>query len=123
MVDEFLMGLLRPAPQKSFITPDDLESAERHRTVLCDEAHMKVFATWYLFGGMQRPLTPVEAAEMPADLAQDFTYMINRIRQLSDDRMGMDEWVNRNIYKNDPKSPYYAAETMYPAPNNYTYAN
>ena len=76
-----------------------MEQAERERAPLCDEAHLQVFALWYEFGGLKRPLTPVEAAEMPADLAKDFIYLLKRMRQLADSEIALGEWVNSNIFK------------------------
>ena len=66
-IDDFLMDILRPKPTPKFITEADLERAELERIVLCDEANLHVFRLWYQFGGMKRPLTPMEAAAMPAD--------------------------------------------------------
>jgi hypothetical protein len=95
-----LLDILRP-PQADtgFITMADLEQAERARAPLCDEAHLQVFRLWYEFGGRKRPLTPVEAAEMPADLAKDFVYLLKRMRQLADSEIALGEWVNSNIFK------------------------
>ena len=76
-----------------------MEQAERERAPLCDEANLQVFALWYEFGGLKRPLTPVEAAEMPADLARDFIYLLKRMRQLADSEIALSEWVNSNIFK------------------------
>lgn len=102
------MDILRPKPTPKFITEADLERAELERIVLCDEANLHVFRLWYQFGGMKRPLTPMEAAAMPADLARDFTYLLNRLRELADNQMALDEWVNRNIFKEaEPEDAIY----------------
>lgn len=47
---------------------------------------------------MKRPLTPVEAAEMPAAIAKDFLFLIKRLRQLADSEIELGGWINRNIY-------------------------
>jgi hypothetical protein len=103
------MGLLRPAPKAKFITEEDLERAEREKTPLCDEAHLQVFSIWYQFGGMRRPLTPVEAAEMPAGLAKDFVYLLKRMRELADSEMALGEFVQPGIYHDESPS-----EALYP---------
>ena len=103
------MGLLRPVPQAKFITEEDLERAELEQTPLCDEAHLQVFSIWYQFGGMRRPLTPVEAAEMPADLAKDFVYLLKRMRELADSEMALGEFVQPGIYHDESPS-----EALYP---------
>ena len=93
------MGLLKPPKDTGFISDEDLERAEHEATPLCDEASLQIFRTWYQFGGMKRPLTPVEAAEMPAGLAQDFIHLLKRIRQLADTDMELGEWMERNVFK------------------------
>ncbi len=103
------MGLLRPVVKSKFITEEDLEAAEAQSAVLCDEAHLQVFSIWYQFGGMRRPLTPVEAAEMPADLAKDFVYLLKRMRELADSEMALGEFVQPGIYHDESPS-----EALYP---------
>ena len=103
------MDLLRPKVDTGFITAEDLEQAEHEATPLCDEASLQIFRTWYQFGGMKRPLTPVEAAETPAGLARDFVYLLKRIRQLSESEMELGEWMQRNIFKTATQD-----EALYP---------
>jgi hypothetical protein len=98
MIDEFLTEILHPQPDTGIVTDEDLERAEREKAPLCDEASLQIFRIWYQFGGMKRPLTPVEAAEMPAWLARDFVYLLARIRQLGD-ASALGQWVERSIYK------------------------
>lgn len=93
---------------------EDLERAEREKTPLCDEANLQVFSVWYQFGGMKRSLTPKEAADLPATLAQDFIYLLRRMRQLADSEVELGAWMERNIYKDanqhealyTPKDPW-----------------
>ena len=109
MIDDFLMEVLQPKPDTGFITTEDLERAEREKAPLCDEASLQIFRIWYQFGGMKRPLTPVEAAEMPAGLAQDFIHLLKRMRQLADTEMELGQWMERNIFKNATQD-----EALYP---------
>ena len=99
MIDDFLLEILNPKLDTGFITDEDLERAEREKMPLCDEASLQIFRIWYQFGGMKRPLTPVEAAEMPAWLARDFVYLHGRMRQLADADVKLGQWVERNIYR------------------------
>lgn len=70
---------------------------------------MAVFGIWYQFGGMRRPLTPVEAAEMPAPLAKDFVYLLKRMRELADSELALGEFVQPGIYHDESPS-----EALYP---------
>lgn len=114
MIDDFLLDILMPRRGADFLTEDDLTRAEREKVALCDEANLQVFAVWYEFGGMKRPLTPVEAASMPADLAKDFAFLLRRMRQLADNEMQLGDWINRNIFRDTerhdalytPKNPW-----------------
>ena len=111
MIDDFLTEILHPQPDTGFVTDEDLERAEREKAPLCDEASLQIFRIWYQFGGMKRPLTPVEAAEMPAWLARDFVYLLGRVRQL-EDTVEMSQWVERKIYKEATPE-----ERLYPSPD------
>jgi hypothetical protein len=100
MIDDYLLELLKPQKSENdFLSPEDLERAELERIALCDEASLRVFGLWYQFGGMRRPLTPMEAAEMPADLAKDFVYLLGRIRQLADSEIALGQWVSQAIFR------------------------
>lgn len=55
------------------MTPEDLAAAERQG--LADEANLRIFTLWYTFGGVQRGLAPMEIAEMPAAMMDDFLYL------------------------------------------------
>lgn len=59
-------------------------------------------------GGLRRPLTPVEAAETPADLAKDFIFLLNRMRQLADTELAFNEQVSRSLW--NPADPNHLAE-------------
>ena len=109
MIDDYLLGLLRPAKQGGFITPEDLERAEREISPLADEGSLPIFGIWYQFGGMRRPLTPVEAAEMPAPLAKDFIYLLKRMRELADSETALGEFVQPGLYHGESPS-----EALYP---------
>lgn len=45
-----------------------------------DEANLEIFLTWWSFGGAQNGLTPIQAAEMPAAMRKDFSYLLEAIR-------------------------------------------
>lgn len=60
-----------------FISIDDLEQAEWKG--LLDEANLEIFLTWWSFGGSQHGITPMQAAEMPTTMRQDFSYMLEEI--------------------------------------------
>lgn len=45
--------------------------------------------------GLQRPLTPVEAAETPAPLARDFQYLLRRLRELADEEQEFNDFLGR----------------------------
>ena len=106
------MEILRPKIDTGFISHEDLEQAEREETPLCDEASLQIFRVWYQFGGLKRPLTPVEAADMPAALAQDFIHLLKRMRQLADSEVELGEWMEKNIYRNATTD-----EALYPPKN------
>jgi hypothetical protein len=46
---------------------------------LLDEANLEIFLTWWAFGGAQHGLTPMQAAEMPAAMRQDFSVILEQI--------------------------------------------
>lgn len=90
------MTLIQPAMQ-GLDFMDDLEAVDsdgkQNASPICDEAHLQIFAFWYQMGGLQRPLTPVEAAETPAPLAMDFVYLLRRLQRLNESRTGLDRFV------------------------------
>lgn len=110
------MGLLKPAPATGFITYEDLEQAAEDQTPLCDEASLQIFSIWYQFGGMKRPLTPMEAAEMPAWLARDFVHLLKRMRQLADSEIELGQWMERNVFKDSTTQ-----EALYPPKDPWDY--
>ena len=61
------------------ITPKELAEAERKG--LLDEANLEIFITWWSFGGAQQGISPMQAAEMPAAMRQDFGYILEEIRR------------------------------------------
>jgi hypothetical protein len=61
------------------ITPKELAEAERKG--LLDEANLEIFMTWWSFGGAQQGISPMQAAEMPAAMRQDFAYILEEIRR------------------------------------------
>lgn len=65
-----------PAPP---ISRKDLAEAERKG--LLDEANLEIFMTWWSFGGAQQGISPMQAAEMPAAMRQDFAYILEEIRR------------------------------------------
>ena len=86
---------------------DDLEALDgggEQTMPICDEAHLQVFSFWYQMGGLQRPLTPVEAAETPAPLAMDFIYLLRRLQRLNESRTSLDQFVQQrrsSLYPQD----------------------
>ena len=52
------------------------ESRERG---LNEPASLDIFSTWYAFGGMQHGLSPVEVADMPTWLRDDFRFLISEL--------------------------------------------
>lgn len=59
------------------ISTEDLKAAERKG--LLDEANLEIFLTWWSFGGSQHGITPMQAAEMPTAMRQDFSYILEEI--------------------------------------------
>lgn len=57
------------------------ELAEAERKGLLDEANLEIFMTWWSFGGAQQGISPMQAAEMPAAMRQDFAYILEEIRR------------------------------------------
>lgn len=96
-----MTSLIRPAQGLDWL--GDLEAAGEHggqvTVPLCDEAHLQVFSFWYQMGGLQRPLTPVEAAETPAPLAMDFVFLLKRMRSLVDVQAGLDDFIRQGLYR------------------------
>ena len=91
------MTLIQPA-HGGLDLMDDLEALndDGEQTMpICDEAHLQVFAFWYQMGGLQRPLTPVEAADTPAPLAMDFIYLLRRLQRLNESRSSLDQFVRQ----------------------------
>lgn len=52
------------------------------RQGLCREEHLYLFETWYQLGGLQRPPSLMELAEMPADLVKDLGYILSTLGRL-----------------------------------------
>jgi len=44
---------------------------------LCDPASLEIFTTWYLFGGTQHGISPLEAMQMPGFLRHDFSFILS----------------------------------------------
>lgn len=62
------------------ITPEEMERADTQG--LHDEAHLRIFELWYTFGGVQRGLTPMEIAAMPAAMMDDFLYLSGELARM-----------------------------------------
>jgi len=59
------------------ISINDLAAADKKG--LIDEANLEIFLTWWSFGGAQHGLTPMQAAEMPAAMRTDFSFILETI--------------------------------------------
>lgn len=57
------------------------ELADAERKGLLDEANLEIFMVWWSFGGAQQGISPMQAAEMPAAMRQDFAYILEEIRK------------------------------------------
>lgn len=57
------------------------EAEAESRIGLCDPANFDLFVSWYTFGGIQHGMTPMQVAEMPAAMRQDFTTILARIEK------------------------------------------
>ena len=57
------------------------EAEAESRIGLCDPANFDLFVSWYTFGGIQHGMTPMQVAEMPAAMRQDFTTILGRIEK------------------------------------------
>jgi hypothetical protein len=68
-------GPLRLPP----LTKKDLAEAEKKG--LLDEANLEIFMTWWSFGGPQQGISPMQAAQMPAAMRQDFAYILEEVRR------------------------------------------
>lgn len=73
-----------PEDDKRSKTPEKLLAEQAARKAgrehgLNDPASLDIFSTWYAFGGMQHGLSPVEVAEMPTWLRDDFRFLISEL--------------------------------------------
>lgn len=62
------------------ITPEDMQRADSQ--TLQDEAHLRIFTLWYTFGGVQRGLSPMEIAAMPASMMDDFLLLSSELARM-----------------------------------------
>lgn len=56
----------------------------RKRDALCQEEHLEIFTTWWVFGGREHGISPMDAAEMPATMRKDFMLILQRIGEERD---------------------------------------
>lgn len=61
------------------VTHEDMEAVERKG--LIDEANIEIFLTWWGFGGAQHGISPMQAAEMPMSMRQDFNYILEEVNR------------------------------------------
>ena len=66
------------APER--ISKADMQRAEREG--LIDPAHLDLFVTWWQLGGMERGMSLMEIAQMPASLRADALYLLGEIGKL-----------------------------------------
>lgn len=81
-VEDYLLDLILPAGMNPSAGDSGGEIDEFAKYRLSDEAHLHVFGFWYEMGGPRQPLTPQQAAEMPATLARDFRLLMRLVKEL-----------------------------------------
>jgi hypothetical protein len=65
--------------------------ARVERQGLCREENLYLFETWYRLGGMQRPPSLMELAEMPAALVKDLGYILGTLGRVRRERKTLRE--------------------------------
>ena len=65
--------------------------AKVERQGLCREENLYLFETWYQLGGMQRPPSLMELAQMPADVVKDLGYILGTLGRVRRERKAFTE--------------------------------